>query len=164
MRLLAFIATLLPFISLPLRAAEIQSKRPMVKAPWIIKMQATATEDAKTDRGSVNLPIITTAECESRFKIERLTFSLDTADLARHLSGIAPLATLEIRIIKLFQGRGATPDIILEQGGGKRAGFSFFNAIDVNEWPRKNYRFGAKFDAGKLMRPQHWKQLELKCN
>ena len=136
------------------------------KAQWRIKVPATTSSDAMDDHGARSLPVIISADCAARFRVDRLTYSMDAGDTAairRAFAGKGSISSLEIVVTKLFAGRGEPPALALIQEKGATMRFSLSSNINVNAWPRKGYRLVSDFEADKLQTPKFWTRLEATC-
>lgn len=131
---------------------------PAVKVKWTIKYPATATESAKTDRGSKSIPVEGTAECLSNFKVESLLYQGE-AETNREAARAAS-ANLEVRLMKKARGKMAVPAIVITDG---RSRHQFTFDVDVHRWESAGYQYGGQFPGEKLALPANWQSLEVVC-
>ena len=156
------------FILLPVSSySETKPNTHEVKVAWILKTPPSTTEDGKTDKGIVLLPLKTTSECVSKYKINKMLFNVDTTDknkVLKALSGQGSLVNLEVVIIKQYQGRGHAPEIIIVTKKGDKYNLNFSAGIDVNMWPKRGYKIIGDYQADKMVFPEHWKEIEMICH
>lgn len=165
----ALISTLaMPLLAAPIsNVSKVDERKSTIKVNWLVKSPATTTENAKADRGAKELPLSISNDCATRFKIEKLAYKVDAGDserIMRSLSGTGSMSDLEVVMVKQFAGRGATPDMVLIMGNGKRYGLDLNSIVDVGAWPRKGYRIKGFFGADNFQRPDFWSGVEVRCH
>lgn len=136
---------------------------PTITAKWAMKYPASATEDARTDRGSKTIPLQGTPECLSKFKVSSLGYSVDltnSEDVAKFMAGKASLASVDIRLVKSAKGRMPVPELLVSDGKVRHR-FAF--EVDVNRWASAGYKFGGTFHGDKVAFVPNWTSAELIC-
>ena len=134
-----------------------------VTVTWLAKTPPTTELDPLAEHGSVRVPLTATEQCKARYRIERLRFVIDLTDAAISdaAQGGRPIRRLDIRIRKLFKGRGAPPVVTIRWPGQSVEASDF--SIDVNEWPRKGYVIDNWLTFEKMETPKHWLRVEMAC-
>lgn len=146
---------------------ETGAEQQTVTASWLLKSAPTATRDAETDKGSIQVPLQANDGCRKNYLIERLFWSLDAMNeqrIRQAFLGLGSSSDLEVTITKLFAGRDELPTLVIYDNNGKSYRLTFDSYVDLNKWNEKEYQINAKFPADSIRLPKFWNKVELMCD